>query len=133
MTRVNLVPPEELYDQHLMAEYRELPMVPAALARSLKSKKPITIPSKFTLGKGHVTFFYDKGLYLSKRYNSLIIELRKRGFDLDPSRFFPIDVFANGYFNDWIPNSDDLVCIRERIKERISQKPHWYRKTNYKE
>ena len=39
MTRINIVPVEELMDQHLIAEYRESTMVPAALNRTLKSKK----------------------------------------------------------------------------------------------
>ena len=39
MTRINIVPVDELMDQHLIAEYREITMVPAALNRTLKSKK----------------------------------------------------------------------------------------------
>ncbi len=38
MTRINLIPVEELTDQHLMAEYRELPMIAKALEKTLKSK-----------------------------------------------------------------------------------------------
>ena len=37
MTRINLVPPEELSDQHLVAEYREIFMVGYSLQRSLRS------------------------------------------------------------------------------------------------
>ena len=37
MTRINIVPTEELSDQHLVAEYREIFMVGSALARTLKS------------------------------------------------------------------------------------------------
>ena len=70
MTRINLVPPEELSDQHLVAEYREIFMVGSSLQRSLRppnwEKTKESIPKKFTLNKGHVKFFYDKGKYLSK-------------------------------------------------------------------
>ena len=38
MTRINIIPPRELYDQHLIAEYREMLMVPASLKRTLASK-----------------------------------------------------------------------------------------------
>ena len=38
MTRINLVNPSELKDQHLIAEYREITMIPAALNRTLNSK-----------------------------------------------------------------------------------------------
>jgi len=37
MTRINIIPTEELADQHLVAEYREMFMVGSALQRSLKS------------------------------------------------------------------------------------------------
>ena len=33
MTRINLVPPAELCDQHLLAEHRELTRIPNAVAR----------------------------------------------------------------------------------------------------
>ena len=59
MTRINIIHPSELTDQHLIAEYRELFMVGSSLQRSLKSPSwnPNKIPKKFTLNKGHVTFF----------------------------------------------------------------------------
>ena len=38
MTRINLINPSELSDQHLVAEYREIFMVGSALQRSIKSK-----------------------------------------------------------------------------------------------
>ena len=73
MTRINIIHPSELTDQHLIAEYREIFMVGSALQRSLKSKNwdVKSIPNKFTLNTGHVKFFYDKGKYLSERYDSI--------------------------------------------------------------
>ena len=38
MTRINIVVPSELTDQHLIAEYREITMVPGSLKRTLVSK-----------------------------------------------------------------------------------------------
>ena len=38
MTRINIIEPSELTDQHLIAEYREIFMVGSVLQRSLKSK-----------------------------------------------------------------------------------------------
>ena len=82
MTRINLVPPEELSDQHLIAEYREIFMVGSSLHRSLRSpnweKTKKSIPKQFTLNKSHVKFFYDKGKYLSERYDELIKEMKRR-------------------------------------------------------
>ena len=72
MTRINLITPSKLADQHLFAEWREIKMIPPALMRSLKSKNEQDIISKisntYTLNKGHVTFFYDKiNFLLSER------------------------------------------------------------------
>jgi len=32
-------------------------------------------------------------------------------------------------YNDWSPTTKDLEIIRERITQRINQKPNWYRWT----
>ena len=90
MTRINILPVEELTDQHLMAEYREIFMIGSSLQRSLKSENwdHKRIPKKFTLNTGHVMFFYDKGKYLYKRYDEIKDELTKRNFKLDKSRLF---------------------------------------------
>ncbi len=135
MTRINLVPVEELMDQHLMAEYRELLMVPSALRRSLRtlseSEVLKRVPSEFVLGKGHVSFFYDKLFYLRQRYHLLQIELTKRGFQLDPYREFPPHEFQFVFYGDYVPTDAALALIRERIQTRIEKKPTWYRKTTY--
>ena len=133
MTRVNLVPPAELFDQHLMAEYRELLMIPASLSRTLHSQKGLRLdeyPKRFTLNRGHVSFFYDKGRYLDQRYSALVRELTRRGFRLDPERLFPTKIFIeHGLYNDWLPDAADLAVIRARIAEKLAQRPSWYRKT----
>tara|TARA_Y100001970_G_scaffold219373_1_gene269154 strand:+ start:258 stop:671 length:414 start_codon:yes stop_codon:yes gene_type:complete len=133
MTRINIIPVQELFDQHLIAEYREITMVPAALNRTLNSKKGLDIskiPSNYTLNKGHVYFFYDKGQYLDKRYNQIINEMKKRGFNPDTKRKFPKNIFIeNNLYNDWLPNLKDYKIIKERIKSKIKEKPNWYRKT----
>ena len=129
MTRINIVPVEELTDQHLMAEYREIFMIGSALQISLKSKNwdPKRIPDKFTLNTGHVTFFYDKGQYLYKRYQQIQKELTKRNFNLDKSRLFKVTQFPTEYYNDWEPTKEDQAIVLQRIEERIQQKPEWYR------
>ena len=133
MTRINLVEPSELTDQHLIAEYREIFMVGGSLKRTLVSKagyQESKVPKRYTLNTGHVYFFYNKGRYLHKRYTELIIEMKKRGFEPDSSRTFPTKVFKdNGLYNDWMPNIEDYKIIRQRIEKRIAEKPGWYRKT----
>jgi len=134
MTRINLVDPSELTDQHLIAEYREIFMVGGSLRRTLVSKSGYIedrVPKRYTLNTGHVYFFYNKGAYLHKRYHELIDEMKKRGFQPDKSRVFPTSVFKdNGLYNDWMPSVEDYKIIRQRISEKIAMKPNWYRRTN---
>jgi len=132
MTRINIVPPSELYDQHLVAEYREITMVPGSLNRTLKSASGYDeqkVSKKYTLNQGHVYFFYNKGKYLDKRYVELVNEMKARGMNPDPNRTFPVHVFPNELFNDWLPTVEEQEIARERISQKIEQKREWYRKT----
>jgi len=134
MTRINIIDVSELTDQHLIAEYREITMVPGSLRRTLVSKigyQESRVPKRYTLNNGHVYFFYNKGLYLYKRYRQLVIEMKRRGFNPDKNRKFPKDIFIdNNLYNDWMPTMEDYKVIRQRIEEKIALKPDWYRKTN---
>ena len=133
MTRINLVEPRELSNQHLVAEYREIFMVGSALQRSLKSKNwkktKQNLPKEFTLNVGHVKFFYNKGKYLYKRYDLLINEMKNRGMNPNSDRTFKIEQWPKELFNDWKPETEDYKIIRARIKEKIEMKPNWYRFT----
>ena len=136
MTRINIIDVSELTDQHLIAEYREITMVPGSLKRTLVSKigyQEKGVPKKCTVNGGHVYFFYNKGKYLNYRYLEIRNEMKSRGFNPDPNRKFPIDIFKNnGLYNDWMPTIKDQEIIRERIAERIASKPDWYRRTKRK-
>lgn len=126
MTRINTVPVTELTDQHLMAEYRELPMVPASARRSNPANhKPTDV---YTLNKGHVSFFYNKKKFLLNRWLELIAELYDRGYKIDPSarivKWPDLDKFKQV---DWQPDDHALAINRQRLQERINQKPQWYR------
>lgn len=136
MTRINLIDPSLLADQHLFAEFREIKMIPKSLGRSLRSVGQdlgsllAKIPPTFTLNAGHVCFFYDKGLYLSKRYAAIRMELFRRGTQynvespLDPDGVYRDNPSLN---NDWVPSRIDIDLISERLAERIRRKPEWYR------
>ena len=65
MTRINLIEPSELTDQHLIAEYREIFMVGGSLKRTLVSKsgyQELKVPKSYTLNAGHVYFFYNNAI-----------------------------------------------------------------------
>lgn len=134
MTRINVIDPAQLTDQHLMAEYRELPMVMGSLRRSLKAKNGVPPPGdKYTLNSGHVKFFYNKGGWLKRRYAALVIELYERGFQLDPARKADFTVFEdNGLDGTWTADQAALDINKARIRERIEAKPSWYRYRGYK-
>ena len=136
MTRINIIPPQELTDQHLIAEYREITMVPGSLNRTLKSKTGYhkdKVNKTFTLNKGHVYFFYNKGKYLDNRYSELILEMKDRGFKPNPNRKFPKHIFPEYLYNDWKPTNIDQDIVRKRIALRISERPDWYRTTKPKQ
>jgi deoxyribonuclease (pyrimidine dimer) len=129
MTRINVIDVAQLTDQHLMAEYRELPMIAGSLRRSLRSKRGIpTIPDQYVLGRNHVTFFYDKGKFLHRRYNALIDELLNRGYNLDPNREADFDTFINNkLYNDWDISDADVSVNSSRISEKLNSKLGWYK------
>ena len=121
MTRINLVDPIQLADQHLVAEYREIFMIGSALQRSLKSKTGLTdIPQNFTLNSGHIKFFYDKGRYQSKRYFLLIQEMKRRGMSPDPCRKFKREQWPDELYNDWQPTATDIEIIEQRLQQKIN-------------
>lgn len=130
MTRINIIDPTLLADQHLVAEYRETAMVPAALKRTLVSSKGYrvkAIPQKFTLNAGHVTFFYNKLQYLSDRYESLVAEMMRRRLRPDLTRVLNFDGIPDECFGDWIPSKAEQQIVVERISTRLRQRDGWYR------
>lgn len=109
-----------------MAEYRELPMVPASARRS----NPATYKpsSTYTLNKGHVLFFFNKKKFLLNRWLELIHELYDRGYKIDPSarivKWRELDKFPQV---DWQPDTNALAVNQQRLDERINAKRAWYR------
>lgn len=115
MTRINCVPPAELSRQHLVAEYRELPRV-FALARKAKS---CATPEAYTLGTGHVRFFYTRLGWLLGRQRALIAEMQRRGYR--PTHTNPdalVDGMPPALMGDWTPTAEAMAINRARILER---------------
>lgn len=124
MTRINLIPVEELTDQHLLSEHREIKRIPNVIKSWRYSMK--RIPDAYTLGKWHVKFFYDKMLFLWIRYQDLYKECKIRWFSIEYYwRSFlnmPIQLF-----NSYTPTPEAVQISRDRINERINTKPNFYR------
>lgn len=116
MTRINVgIDPSELPDKLLIAEHREITRIPNAV--HAKRAKMINLPKTFTLGKGHVKFFYDKMFYLEKRYKNLYAECRRRGFNVTDkkSAFYNL---PEKCLHDYIPTMRDRQLIIERIQSK---------------
>jgi len=116
MTRINAgIPPQQLARQHLIAEHREIVRIPNII-RSGKAKVK-DIPGEFTLGKGHVKFFYDKLKYLRDRYEQLYEECKARGYNMT---YFggAFNDLPDHLFNDYLPTDEAIAIVSLRIKER---------------
>ena len=134
MTRINTIDVTLLPDQHLMAEYRELPMVHGSLKRTLISASGYQVSRVspiYTLNAGHVYFWYNKKKFLFDRFNQLVNELIFRNYQINPSeRIINWNVFDSVPQIDWTPTTSDCDVNLERIVERIKLKPKFYRWTN---
>lgn len=120
MTRINVIPPRELSRKHLVAEYRELPRVftgvRKAVARGL-TPQDFDTPHEYTLGTGHVVFFYDKLYYVAMRYIDLVAEMQARGYHVS----FPrpnIDGIPASWFGKYTPTREALAINLKRLRER---------------
>lgn len=116
MTRINCVPPAELHTKHLVAEYRELPRV-FKLAEAAAKRGGHVPLAAYTLGTGHVKFFYTRLGYCSRRFFQLKEEMLRRGYK--PSYPYPplVEV-GTDWFQDWEPTTDALQLNRARLALR---------------
>lgn len=133
MTRINVLDPIFLTDQHLFAEYREITRIPKLVEMALESKSVAQIlkkiPETYRLNTGHVLFFYNKLDFIEKRYFVLRDEALKRGFNITLKDTI-IDYqqsIDKIFYQDFVPDiTDTNICIA-RIIEKIEQKPDFYR------
>lgn len=111
MTRINIgIEPQELCDQHLIAEYRELPRAFARKYVFPKSKPPF----KFKLNTGHILWCAKHATSLAFRYRLIVHEMEHRMFNVN----FPD---PRERLNDGIWTQEDEVGARPLLIERIIQ------------
>ena len=116
LTRINTgILPQELPTKLLLSELHGIVRIP----RTIQSgrAKVTDIPPKFTLNKGHVKFFYNKGGYTLSRYKSLRVEALKRGC--------VVQDFSGGWdnlpphlMNNYEETEQDRELLIQRINER---------------
>jgi len=123
MTRINYgVHPCDLIDKLVKAELREIKRVPGNLRLRLERGIPMDdIPERFTLNKGHVLYFLDKGEYTYNRYLLLQEEMILRGFSFtDYSANWDIYEEYPEYYNTVPSQPHGFEAIEERLIERIN-------------
>lgn len=125
MTRVNVVPVEELTRQHLQGEYKEITRI-FTLAKKAQFdylKGKYQVPQEYTLGTGHMKFFVPRLKYIADRYLELVQEMQARGYVPNP---IAIEALMQGIdqrlYSDYIPTEDALEINRERIRIRLVSK-----------
>jgi deoxyribonuclease (pyrimidine dimer) len=121
MTRINCVPPEELSREHLLAEWKELPRVFNLAAKAYHSGRKVVAPERYTLGAGHVKFFYQRLGWCLDRFLELRSEMLRRGYK--PNYVQP--PFVNlppEWWGEWEPDENAVSINRERILERTKRK-----------
>jgi deoxyribonuclease (pyrimidine dimer) len=123
MTRVNVIPVSELSDQHLIAEYHELPRV-------IKQNIDISnAPQCFVLGTGHMRWARAHWKYTCDRFCNICREMEYRGFNVN---FAPESLYgymAEQKAGEYTVTDADIEKNRERIREKYNKKPEFYRWT----
>lgn len=132
MTRINCVPVECLTKKHLQAEYFELPRVLTAVEKLVaqgKTVKDVDIPDSYTLGTGHMKFFYNKLFYLYVRHRKLYYELRNREVFVDNEKFIKVgqrfqneELRNREWLHNWNPSPEDMYLNMKRLTERHFEK-----------
>lgn len=116
MTRINCVPPSELHDKHLGAEYRELPRVFAlSCAAYQRGEDPAAYPAEYVLGKGHVKFFYTRLGYLADRFDAIYLEMLARGWQPQFSAVPTLPRMPASWHRGWTPTPAAVALNRARI------------------
>lgn len=129
MTRINLVKPQWLCNQHLFAEWREMPRLVGNLHKSMnRVSKPWSddeIPLDYILGSGHIKFFYDKFEFLHKRHIEITKELLRRDYTLSNSDSNIFMTVPKKYYNDYRPKKSEIIKNIKRIINRMPNKPRY--------
>lgn len=122
MTRINCgVHPREIpYEKFILAEHYEMVRIPNALLSGKAVVK--NIPDKFSLGAGHVKFFYNKIGYLHKRYCEVHNHLIELGYNVQnyEDSFLRVKEQLPSLYNDYKPTESDRKIIFERFAERLA-------------
>lgn len=123
MTRINVVPVKELSDQHLIAEYHELPRV---IKQNINTENA---PEQYKLGEGHVRWARAHAGYCMTRYVELVWEMKHRGFKVNHTPgaldklYFKLPEKLHKFYD---VTKADIAVNRERLIEKYKIQPSYY-------
>jgi len=122
MVRINCgIEPAHLADQHLVAEYREI-----LLAFGYYNKNNGKGLKEATNNLMHpIRFYHNKRKYLIKRFYELKEEMISR--DMKPTKDIELDNPKILLYKDFNPKKEHKNRIKDRITQRLNEKPNWYR------
>ena len=119
MTRINVIEPHLLVDNHLLAEHRECTRIPNTILSGKAVLDLDKIHPHYVLGRGHVTFFYNKLQWLYERYNALHNECIKRGFNVTYKWPMELVEVRPELFGTFIVRDVDIEINVERVLQRF--------------
>jgi deoxyribonuclease (pyrimidine dimer) len=130
MTRINVIPVEDLVDEHLRGEYKEITRVFTHVRKAQQKgitpvnfKKQYKQPKHYVMGTGHVVFFYDKLGWVLNRYRALSREMVWRGFNAIPVQSKKLTEGLDiRWFGDYDITQDAINVNIQRIQERLNAK-----------
>lgn len=116
MTRINVgISASELPTKLLLAEHRELKRIPNMVRENRVNMSGI--PARFTLGTGHVKFFYNKLGYLKNRYHEIYNECLDRGCNVQYYGDAFVDI-PSDLMSEYRHSDEDRQLLIERIHLR---------------
>ena len=134
--RINIgIDPYYLTDEHLLAEYREIPMLVKWISKVYEKNDISVIPDKapkeFSFGKGYFHYFLNKVGYLKVRLENVYKECKQRGFNVgDINQFWDLEasIFRFKHIGEHlnIEPYEPMVITTNRIKEKIKSSPKQY-------
>lgn len=128
MTRVNLVPPSTLCDQHLLGEYHEICRIPqGVITGRLKVSYPDR-PEFYTRGPGHMKFFTNKCQFIHERFLLVVSECLKRGFVVTGRFPDTTKLYELGCYWTWQPSPYEIGVSKDWLQSKMPPDPRWYRK-----
>lgn len=121
MTRINVIDPSHLSNEHLLAENHEIMRPVTRVEKRLEN--PVVCEKRWKLGKGHELFFLDKMKFLHERYVQINKEMLRRG--MSPSKEIVLrnlDRFKSlkgtWCYGSYTPDAEDYYWNMARLVKR---------------